>query len=1519
MKNIITCVLIVLLWMSTFAFGVGGVLPGSGTVSDPYLIEDLADFDVFADEANAGTYWASGVYAKLVCDIDLNGRVYDRAVIAWDTDDTNGVNFDGADYSGIFEGNNHIISNISLETYYYAGLFGRLNNGSILNLGVENINITSSNGYSEYVGGLVSCSISSLINNCYTIATIETGGSMVGGLAGCNGYGSTIEKCYSNATVSGYQLIGGLVGLNKSSGTINESYAIGYISGSRLVGGLAGRNYGGSIYWSNASSTVSCDNEMVGGLAGGSSTGSIISNCYSTGTITGDAYKAGGLIGDLEYGQLLSCYSHCSVSGSNSVGGLIGSAKVLDVEYCYSTGVVSGSRYPGGFMGYLYSGSSGIKSCFWDVDSSGMTNGFSSYNIGTISELQGLNTGEMQTRSTFTDAGWDFIDESSNGTDDFWSMKLYPILSINTDGFISIPDITSLPQIDAEALIISSGFVPGNISYDYNSIIPEGNVISQFPLAGKMRVSGAYINYTLSLGVYPITGLGTKESPYIISDFEGFNIFCDPENAVKYWEEGVYTRLDNDIDLDPVLPDRQLYTMAPISPDSAGSGYQGKEFSGVFDGSGKIVSNLTIDGSYYCGMFGRIGTSGSVINLGLENVSVTGSFDNISGLAGESSGNVSNCYITGIVSGRDAVGGLVAENNRGSIDNCYSTCSVTGDYEIGGLVGSNYFGSISNCYSIGIVDGNLLEGGLVGSDLSGIISNCYLYIYCGLNNGHGIPLDDTGLETKSSFSGFDFTGDNADGSGDYWAIEPGYMPRLVWQESPGFNAPYLIDNITTSLLGSGYSDDPFIIDSYSDLMIFKSDSSLRIGYYSLTTDIDLSGITYTEAFIPDDFFGIFQGNGHRISNLTIDSDSNLGLFGRLNGTVDNLILDDISINGTGSYVGGAAGNNYYGIISNCYVTGSIVGLGNYVGGLAGRSYGNISNCCNESNISGSYQSTGGLTGDNSGRVMKSYSTGNVEGRSAVGGLVGNNYGTIVNSYSTGDVSSSNNYVGGLVGTFTSGDMSNCYSTGKVNGLHFIGGLVGDYQPETDNVCNCYFYVHSGPNNGYGMYLDDVGLESKSSFFGFDFTGDDTDGSEDIWEIDPGYMPRLVWQETLGFNAPYLIDNISTSLTGSGYPDAPFIIDNLDDLLEFKNNNALRIGCYSLTSDIDLASVTYTEAFIPDDFFGIFQGNGHRISNLMIDGDSYLGFYSKLCGTVGNLVLENVFINGSDDYVGGLVGDNYYGNIINCNVSGSVSGLDRYVGGLAGDNYYGSISNCYSSSIVTGYRYVGGLVGNNYNGIITKSYNTGTTNGTGYSIGGLTGENYNGSISSSFSTGIVNGESYTGGLCGSNSSGDVSNCYATGDVIGFYSVGGLVGENNYANISYSYSIGAVSGNSVVGGFCGNNISATISSCFWDIETSGRTMSNGSIGKSTAEMQMVSTFTDAGWDFVGEDGNGSEDLWRMPYAMPGYPILAWQKDIAGDIAGGYGVDMEDAALLASGWMENYTKADLETLASNWLAGK
>jgi hypothetical protein len=214
-------------------------------------------------------------------------------------------------------------------------------------------------------------------------------------------------------SISGREDVGGLAGFS-IEGSISNCYSTGAVSGSSNsddVGGLVGYNYQSGISNCYSTGTVG-GNVDVGGLAGYSDEGSILINCYSTGTVSGSSAFVGGLVGYNYDGSISNCYSTGAVSGfSNSlaVGGLVGYHETGDIRNCYSTGQVSGysgSQEVGGLVGYNWDGS--ISVSFWDVN----TSGWSTSAGGT-----GKTTAEMKTKSTFTDAGWDFENVWNIGED----------------------------------------------------------------------------------------------------------------------------------------------------------------------------------------------------------------------------------------------------------------------------------------------------------------------------------------------------------------------------------------------------------------------------------------------------------------------------------------------------------------------------------------------------------------------------------------------------------------------------------------------------------------------------------------------------------------------------------------------------------------------------------------------------------------------------------------------------------------------------------------------------------------------------------------------------------------------------------------------------------------------------------------------------------------------------------------------------------------------------------------------
>ncbi len=320
--------------------------------------------------------------------------------------------------------------------------------------------------------------------------------------------------------------------------------------------------------------------------------------------------------------------------------------------------------------------------------------------------------------------------------------------------------------------------------------------------------------------------------------------------------------------------------------------------------------------------------------------------------------------------------------------------------------------------------------------------------------------------------------------------------------------------------GTGEPNDPYQIGVLGDLLVLAADINLYTKCFILTADIDLDpdlpgGRVFATAVIAPNaatlsrvgaFKGIFDGAGHKITNLTINTNhahkDYLGLFGYVfGGEIKNLGLENVSITVTGisDFVGGLAGVNDYGSITNCYVTGAVNGGLDSVGGLVGINWGgSISDCYATVAVSNGSRDVGGLVGNNSNNSDISHcrSTGPVGGTYChiVGGLVGyNSNSTISNCYSMGAVTGSDD-VGGLVGENYYGAISGCYSTGAVTGRdysQYIGGLVGNSYGS--NISNCFSTgtVAGGNNSQYlGGLVGDNDYGSISNCYS---TGDVTGG------------------------------------------------------------------------------------------------------------------------------------------------------------------------------------------------------------------------------------------------------------------------------------------------------------------------------------------------------------------------------------------------------------------------------------------
>lgn len=386
--------------------------------------------------------------------------------------------------------------------------------------------------------------------------------------------------------------------------------------------------------------------------------------------------------------------------------------------------------------------------------------------------------------------------------------------------------------------------------------------------------------------------------------------------------------------------------------------------------------------------------------------------------------------------------------------------------------------------------------------------------------------------------------------------------------------------------------------------------------------------------------------------------------------------------------------------------------------------------------------------------------------------------------------------------------------------------------------------------------------------------------------------------------------------GHGTADDPYLICDANQLNQIAIHDQDWDSHFKLLADLDLSVLEHSSFPIGRTwdmpFSGVFDGDGHTVSNFRLDRveseQDNTGLFGVVRGSgsaVKNLGVVDPNVRGPY-CVGALAGLLAEGAVTNCYVvGGDVYGDDENAGGLIGDVCCGgTVAQCYAATTVLGDEAIGGLVGKATRSMITDCYARGSVTGND-EVGGLVGVSFeNTHIYRCWATGaiVVNGDA-AGGLVGENSYGaSVSQSYALGSVWADGRVGGLVGANMVgAAIIQCYSAGAVSGEgAMVGGLVGFNYDSEVAGGYWDRETSGMAIMCGSEtgggsgccdanGKTTAEMMRQSTFPD--WDFINVWGIGENQT---------YPYLRVYR--AGDINHDGAVNFLDVAILGEQWMDN-----------------
>ncbi|MBW2735483.1 MAG: putative metal-binding motif-containing protein [Deltaproteobacteria bacterium] len=552
-------------------------------------------------------------------------------------------------------------------------------------------------------------------------------------------------------------------------------------------------------------------------------------------------------------------------------------------------------------------------------------------------------------------------------------------------------------------------------------------------------------------------------------------------------------------------------------------------------------------------------------------------------------------------------------------------------------------------------------------------------------------------------------------------------------------------------------------------------------------------------------------------------------------------------------VGGLFGLAITSPMIDCYATGAVSGK-QKVGGLAGESWSSdILRSYATGAVSGD-EHIGGLVGYLNGFdqtfIFQSWAKGNVTGTTNVGGLVGwSSLASISASYALNHVTAKGSAVGGLVGLAEGSWIEHAYAQGTVSAGSNVGGLVGILRLVTNkddinkefpipSVIDFSWAASSVPNVNASGGL--VGLNDKSevyrSFWDTSASGQATMcGNVAATCDDARGLTTAPMKTQSTFNGAQW-DFIGP---GDGGNDLWFIAAGSYPSLWFQHaetttapfsGEGTQQSPYLITSVTDLNSIGYNPRYM------------NAVFNMTADIDFKGGGPAQIIGRRGipfagifdgkNHMIRNMVIQRPDESHVGLFA-----------FMELISGLSDFGVKLANLGV--------SNAKVQGNSYVGGLVGRKGQVSIDRCFFKGEVQALDNFAGGLVGYSRSGQISNSYTRGKVTADDFVAGIAGVEWRGFMTSCITTAEV------SSQTGPHSGGITSFALS------------------AATWNDIFWDMSTTGQSTSAKGVGKTTAEMKDVNTYSSKfgfeevwGWD-------GFAKIWKLDAVVnDGYPYLAWE---------------------------------------------
>ncbi len=421
-----------------------------------------------------------------------------------------------------------------------------------------------------------------------------------------------------------------------------------------------------------------------------------VKNLEIKGSVLGANY-VGGVAG-LNYGRIESCLNSASVGvktyGGSDCGGIAGSNYGAIAE-CVNAGAVTGHIRGGGIVG-RGSQTSVLEGCvnFGLIQTVAATGG--SAVGGILGESAGYiadsyNFAQLDTKSERTGSVVGSLTGFAEGSEGLYNISEgsaratvgYPESAADTFESVSYYRLLAGDELFTKDKLFQADYDTG---YGY---LPSPRFILAYGFTDlfKLCLFG--------------DGDGTADNPFVINNAEEWSLFSVNSEESDY--EGVFLTVKGDLDLGGVKP-----------------AFCNTEFKGYFDGRGSLLA-FSAESDGICGLFGRIGESGTVTDVVL-NGAVTSTTASCAGiLAAESAGTVTDVITNGTVSSESYTGGIIGKITGGTVSECENYALVSGVQYVGGIAGSSVAANVdllNNFGKVGILSGHSYAyshiGGLFG-------------------------------------------------------------------------------------------------------------------------------------------------------------------------------------------------------------------------------------------------------------------------------------------------------------------------------------------------------------------------------------------------------------------------------------------------------------------------------------------------------------------------------------------------------------------------------------------------------------------------------------------------------------------------------------------------------------------------------------------------------------------------------------------------------------------------------------